>query len=107
MSGQNHGQICAIPCAHWFYLYTGTLTQGGIGSNIARGMLRPKLAGPADKLAKGWELLRSPSPNCPKGIAIDPPAPVGRYLECEHRLSTQLFEWQGELPATLDPPPPK
>eukprot|EP00959_Pyramimonas_sp_CCMP1952_P067050 1399927-Pyramimonas_sp.AAC.1 len=86
---------------------TDTLIQSDIGSNTAKGMLRLKLAGPADKLAQGWMLLQSTSPNCPKGIEIDPPTAVGRYLGCEHRLSTQFVEWQGELPTTLDPPPPK
>eukprot|EP00959_Pyramimonas_sp_CCMP1952_P171747 3588835-Pyramimonas_sp.AAC.1 len=66
-----------------------------------------KLAGPADKLAQGWKLLQSPTLNCPKGIEIDPPTAVGRYLGCEHRLSTQLVGRQGELPAAPDPPPPK
>eukprot|EP00959_Pyramimonas_sp_CCMP1952_P221354 4627355-Pyramimonas_sp.AAC.1 len=32
-----------------------------------------KLSGPADKLAEGWELLQTPSDNCPKGMDIDPP----------------------------------
>eukprot|EP00959_Pyramimonas_sp_CCMP1952_P131428 2748044-Pyramimonas_sp.AAC.1 len=95
----------------------GTLIQGDIGSSTAKGMLRltalsnvargAALVGPADKLAQGWKLLQSPSPKCPKGIEIDPPTAVGRYLGCEHRLSTQLVEWQGELPTILDPPPPK
>ena len=66
-----------------------------------------KLAGPKDKLAEGWKLIQSPSAKCPKGIELDPPTAVGRYLGCEHRLSTQQVEWQGELPAVLDPPPPK
>eukprot|EP00959_Pyramimonas_sp_CCMP1952_P310912 6506669-Pyramimonas_sp.AAC.1 len=66
-----------------------------------------KLSGPADKLAQGWKLLPEPSDNCPKGIAIDPPTAVGRYLGCERRLSVQTIEWRGELPAVLGPPPPK
>eukprot|EP00959_Pyramimonas_sp_CCMP1952_P381634 7996657-Pyramimonas_sp.AAC.1 len=67
-----------------------TLIQGGIGSSIVKGMWRPTalsnvargvaLAGPADKLAQGWKLLQSPSLNCPKGMEIDPPTAVGRYL---------------------------
>eukprot|EP00959_Pyramimonas_sp_CCMP1952_P463631 9485274-Pyramimonas_sp.AAC.1 len=63
-----------------------------------------KLSGPADKLAEGWKLLQEPS-NCPKGIEIYPPTAVGRYLGCEHRLSTRTVEWRGELPTILDPPP--
>eukprot|EP00959_Pyramimonas_sp_CCMP1952_P186588 3901516-Pyramimonas_sp.AAC.1 len=66
-----------------------------------------KLTGPADKRAQVWKSLQSPSPNCPEGIEIDPPTAVGRYLGCEHRLSTQLVEWQCELPTTLGPPPPR
>eukprot|EP00959_Pyramimonas_sp_CCMP1952_P402458 8433860-Pyramimonas_sp.AAC.1 len=66
-----------------------------------------KLSGPALKLAEGWKLVQEPSDTCPKGIEIDPPTAVGRYPGCEHRLSTQAVEWQGESPATLDPPPPK
>eukprot|EP00959_Pyramimonas_sp_CCMP1952_P233862 4886999-Pyramimonas_sp.AAC.1 len=66
-----------------------------------------KLSGPADKLAQGWKLLQEPSKNCPKGMEIDPPTAVGRYLGCEHRLSTQTIQWHGELPTVLDPPPPK
>eukprot|EP00959_Pyramimonas_sp_CCMP1952_P359158 7520052-Pyramimonas_sp.AAC.1 len=53
------------------------------------------------------ELLQEPSENCPKAIEIYPPTAVGRYLGCERRLSTQTIEWHGELPAVLDPPPPK
>eukprot|EP00959_Pyramimonas_sp_CCMP1952_P351645 7367838-Pyramimonas_sp.AAC.1 len=65
------------------------------------------LSGPADKLAEGWKLLQTPSDNCLEGIEIDLPTAVGRYLGCEHRLSRQFVEWQGELPTVLDPPPPK
>ena len=64
-----------------------------------------KLAGPTKHLDKGWQLIQEPSANCPKGIEIDPPTAVGRYLGCEHHVTDQIIEWQGELPTVLDPPP--
>ena len=66
-----------------------------------------KLSGPADQLEEGWRRLKEPSPGCPKGIETDPPTDVGRYLGCEQHVYTKTIEWQGELPTTLDPPPPK
>ena len=66
-----------------------------------------KLSGPAGKLAEGWRLLKEPSEGCPKGIEMDDPTDVGRYLGCEHHVYTKSVEWHGELPTVLDPPPPK
>ena len=66
-----------------------------------------KLSGPAGKLAEGWQLLKEPSEGCPKGIEMDDPTDVGRYLGCEHHVYTKSVEWHGELPTVLDPPPPK
>ena len=66
-----------------------------------------KLSGPADKLAKGWELIRGKSDVAPNGIDMDPPAPVGRFLGCEHRVYTKDITWHGENPTVMDPPPPK
>jgi hypothetical protein len=36
-----------------------------------------KMAGPAENLAKGWELIR-------RGIVLDPPEELGLYLGCRH-----------------------
>ena len=40
-----------------------------------------KMAGPKDKLAKGWSLLR-------KGLDTEPPVPIGVYLGCSHGEGT-------------------
>eukprot|EP00959_Pyramimonas_sp_CCMP1952_P414153 8677259-Pyramimonas_sp.AAC.1 len=37
----------------------------------------------------------------------DLPTSLPKDGRCEHRLSTQTVEWQGALPAILDPLPPK
>eukprot|EP00959_Pyramimonas_sp_CCMP1952_P318483 6664059-Pyramimonas_sp.AAC.1 len=81
-----------LPRDEWPEEWPHMRKPGGIGSNAAKGVLRLnvyaddfKLAGPADKLAEGWRLLQTPSPNCPKGMKMDPPTGVGRYLGCEHR----------------------
>ena len=66
-----------------------------------------KLSGPTGNLKEGWRLIQEPSPEVPKGIEIDPPTKVGRYLGCEHRVSEKWIDWQGENPTVLDPPPPK
>eukprot|EP00959_Pyramimonas_sp_CCMP1952_P122612 2563316-Pyramimonas_sp.AAC.1 len=66
-----------------------------------------KLSGPKENIEQGWRFLQEASEGCPMGVEIDPPTNVGRYLGCEHHLSTQCVEWHGELPTVLDPPPPK
>ena len=66
-----------------------------------------KLSGPAENIAAAWNLIRSPSEIAPKGIDMDPPTPVGRYLGCEHHATEKWITWQGEDPTVLDPPPPK
>ena len=66
-----------------------------------------KLSGPTGNLPEGWRLIQEPSPKVPKGIELDPPTKVGRYLGCEHRVSEKWIDWQGENPTVLDPPPPK
>ena len=43
----------------------------------------------------------------PKGINMDPPTAVGRYLGCEHRVYDKETDWQGAETTALDPPPPK
>eukprot|EP00959_Pyramimonas_sp_CCMP1952_P203936 4264852-Pyramimonas_sp.AAC.1 len=65
------------------------------------------VSGPRANLEKGWRLLQEASEGGPKGIEIDPPTNVGRYLGCEYHVSTQCVEWQGELPTVLYPPPPE
>ena len=66
-----------------------------------------KLAGPADKLQVGWDLIRGPSKVAPNGIDMDPPTTVGRFLGCEHVVSEKWIDWHGEEPTVLDPPPLK
>ena len=66
-----------------------------------------KLSGPEENLRQGWDLILSPSDTAPKGIDMDEPEPVGRYLGCEHRVSERWIDWQGTNPTVLDPPPPK
>eukprot|EP00959_Pyramimonas_sp_CCMP1952_P467745 9492118-Pyramimonas_sp.AAC.1 len=56
---------------------------------------------------QGWRLLQEASEGCPKGVEIEPPTNVGRYLGRERHVSTQYVEWHGELPTALDPPPPQ
>eukprot|EP00959_Pyramimonas_sp_CCMP1952_P139504 2919295-Pyramimonas_sp.AAC.1 len=42
MSGPKNGRTCVIPYARHFYRYTDIPIRGDIGSNAAKGMLRPK-----------------------------------------------------------------
>ena len=66
-----------------------------------------KLSGPKGNLATGWKLIQDPCEGSPKGILMDPPAKIGRFLGCEHTMKERSVTWQGELPTILDPPPPK
>ena len=66
-----------------------------------------KMSGPEENLKKGWDPILSTSKTAPKGIDMDNPEPVGRYLGCEHRISERWIDWQGTNPTVLDPPPPK
>merc|ERR1712039_940658 len=43
-----------------------------------------KLAGPADKLKLGWDLIKA-------GLKIEPPGPLGLYLGCKHEESTRVL----------------
>merc|ERR1712039_743000 len=43
-----------------------------------------KLAGPADKLQLGWDLIKA-------GLKIEPPSPLGLYLGCKHEESTKTL----------------
>ena len=42
-----------------------------------------KLAGPEKHMAECWHAIRS-------GIKTDDPSPVGKYLGCDHKVSTQM-----------------
>ena len=49
-----------------------------------------KLSGPAQNLAEGWRQIS-------KGILIEPPAPAGRYLGCDHLITNK------SVPNDFDP----
>ena len=51
-------------------------------------------------MTRGWELIR-------QGVEMDDPTGLGRFLGCEHKLSTKTVKWQGMMPTDLDPPAPK
>ena len=66
-----------------------------------------KLAGPTENLDEGWRLIQGSSKLVDKGIEMDPPTKVGRYLGCEHKVYDKEIDWHGENPTVMDPPPPK
>ena len=114
----------------------GTRTQGDIGNGTAKPMCSKrvsrkhtswrtcyfhhklktfpivyvddfKLSGPAESIPNAWNIIRITSKIAPKGIDMDPPTPVGRYLGCDHHATEKWITWQDEAPTVLDPPPPK
>ncbi len=64
-----------------------------------------KLSGPAQNLAEGWRQIS-------KGIIIEPPAPAGRYLGCDHLITNKSvpngfdprLRWMVPYPPKKDPP---
>ena len=52
------------------------------------------MSGPEDKLAEGWELIRQDT-RYTKGIEMDNPTGVGRYLGCEHIVETRISKITG------------
>eukprot|EP00959_Pyramimonas_sp_CCMP1952_P232165 4851944-Pyramimonas_sp.AAC.1 len=117
MNGPQHGPTCETLYVHCTYHCMGTPIRVDIGNHCeghvtAKGLVKCspwrscyfhkelqillilyvddfKLSGPADKLAEGWKLLQEPSDNCPKGIEIDPPTGVGRYI-LDANIGSQL-----------------
>ena len=66
-----------------------------------------KLSGPASRPREAWDLTLSPSEIARKGIGMDPPTPVGRYLGCERHITEKWVDCKGEDPTVLGPLPPK
>eukprot|EP00959_Pyramimonas_sp_CCMP1952_P356710 7469934-Pyramimonas_sp.AAC.1 len=66
-----------------------------------------KLAGVAGNTQESRNLILNSSEAAPNGIEMDPPAPEGRCLRCEHRLSERQIDWQGGDLTASGPPPPK
>ena len=56
-----------------------------------------KLAGPAENVPKGWDLIGGLRENGEPLIKLEAPGPVGRYLGCQH------VELEAQAPHVFDP----
>ena len=54
------------------------------------------MSGPEESLAEGWEKLRTDT-STTKGIEMDNPMPVGRYLGCEHVVEKRKSPISGKM----------
>ena len=55
-----------------------------------------KMSGPEESLVEGWKKLRSDT-STTKGIDMDDPTPVGRYLGCEHIVEKRKSPISGKM----------
>eukprot|EP00969_Alexandrium_andersonii_P007883 343542-Alexandrium_andersonii.AAC.1 len=64
------------------------------------------MAGPAQSLAKGWDLIRqsrvSAEGEKKPGLAMDDPTPFGRYLGCEHITGERVSPITGKRVRALE-----
>eukprot|EP00959_Pyramimonas_sp_CCMP1952_P158926 3323825-Pyramimonas_sp.AAC.1 len=103
MNGLKNGRICVSPYAHYMSLH-GHPDSGGYWEQRCEGHVT----------TEGF-VKCSPWRSCSLHkelklfliIYADDFKLSGPADKLAEGLSTQLVEWQGELPAMLDPPPPK
>eukprot|EP00969_Alexandrium_andersonii_P070127 3094527-Alexandrium_andersonii.AAC.1 len=102
MSGRSGGMRLdlSIPCVGWTKHCTDTPIRGELGFapvpewksvyiHRELGLFLVvyvddfKLCGRKENVDRGWELIR------PR-LQLDPPAPIGRFLGCEHKLKDRM-----------------